>query len=103
MGYRIQFKREEITLDGEFEGLTFTAIVNPPLKVIETIASGDTAALRQGLSQVVVGWNVESEEGNPLDPTDPDAWALLPADLIVAIGNAYVERVSQLTPLQNRP
>ena len=100
MGYRVQYKTQTITLNGEFEGVEFKAVVNPPLAVIEEISSGKVEDLRNGLAKVVREWNIEDETGNALDPSDPASWSALPVDLIAEIGNAYVEAVSKLDPLR---
>lgn len=104
---KMPVRTREITLKDEWEGWTFTARTNPPIRVIEEIISGDIGRMTTALGEVVMSWNFVDEEGNDYFELDKDGKRLftpkkhiheLPTELVTAMVVTYGEEVGKNPP-----
>lgn len=96
---RMPIRKKVVNLTGTFEGWNFTGILNPPLRVIEDLTSGETSRLATGIARVVSApWNFVDEEGKALPDPELEVIRDLPIDLIEAIAKAYMEEQGKLPP-----
>lgn len=95
---RLVLRRKEIEItEGDYAGWKFTAIVNPPLRVIETLTSAKLTDMIDGLAGILVEpWNFVDEEGNVLGAPSAETIRELPLDLISAVSDAYISETTKL-------
>ena len=56
-----------VALGGEFEGMSVTVRINPKLRILADIDSGNYDRMIAALSELLLSWsNVEDEEGKPI-------------------------------------
>lgn len=64
--------------------------LNPPLRVIEDLRSGDMGRFRSALATVVLDWDFVDDDGAPLPlPRDGLNWEELPWDLEATLIRCY--------------
>jgi hypothetical protein len=96
---RMPIRKRQVNLIGDFDGWFFTGILNPPLRVIEDLTSGETSKLATGIARVVAApWNFVDEFGKDLPEPSLEVIRDLPIDLIEAIAKAYMEEQGKLPP-----
>ena len=97
---RLVLRRKEVVIkEGDYEGWQFTAVVNPPLRVIEDLGSGEISQIVKGLAKVLVPpWNFVDENGDPFPDPSEDVILEFPIDLLAVISKAYSDEVSGLPP-----
>lgn len=79
-----------VLLDGGYDGWAATMRVNPAMRVMEELRSGETARYRAGLAEVIFDWNFVDDEGKSLPlPRDGLDWDALPFDLEARLVQAY--------------
>lgn len=97
---RLIVRKREITIkDGDYAGWSFTAITNPPMRVIEELTTKDAGVtgLIKGLSQILVApWNFVDEDGNQMPDPSYDSIRELPTDLMEAVTSAYIAETTTL-------
>lgn len=96
-------RSERIVLADDFEGFELTVRTNPPLRVINLLASQEIGDLILALSEIILDWNFVDEEGEPLPPPSQETIAELPMDLVVLIAEHYQEAVNRLPPPTRKP
>lgn len=80
----------EIALDGDYEGWTATMRVNPPMRVMDELRSGDQDRFRVALAEVISAWNFVDDDGKALPlPREGLDWSILPFDLESKVVMAY--------------
>jgi hypothetical protein len=88
MGYRVITRHAIVRLRGtEFDGVEVTAEVPPSGELAEAWTKGDVA-MSALLGRNLVGWTLETEDGDPIAPT-AEALAALPSDLVTSIVLGY--------------
>jgi hypothetical protein len=95
---KLPITEKEIELKGEWEGWSFTARMNPPMKVFGLVASGDMDKISEGLALIVRAWNFVDEEGAPMADPSQGAIGDLPINLVNAISSRYVEEMTVVPP-----
>jgi hypothetical protein len=98
MKRKLPVKRQETSLDGDYEGWKFTFITNPPMGILRRITSGELDDIMFGVGEMVVDWNFVDEEGEPLGDPSPKTMDLLPIDLLVLMAQEIAEKVGQVPP-----
>jgi hypothetical protein len=88
----------EIALKNEWEGWSFTARMNPPIKTFGLVASGDFDKIIEGLSMIVRDWNYVDEDGEPMPLPSIESIGNLPVDLMNVTANRFVEEMTSLPP-----
>lgn len=88
----------DIKLTGVWEGWEFTARTNPPIGVLKWFASGDLALITKGIARIMVKWNFVDEEGDEYAPTIDAMDENMDGELLSAVANAYLERLTSLAP-----
>lgn len=87
-----------VQLTGPWEGWEFTARTNPPIGVLKWFSSGDLELIIKGIARIMLEWNFVDENGEPYPPT-PDAMdSNMDGELLSAVANAYLERLTTLAP-----
>ncbi len=78
-----------IELEAPFEGWQFEARINPKLRTVSKLSSGQTDKILEGLGELVIDWNFVDEEGNPLPPPgESDVMYDLTVDLAIKMADA---------------
>jgi hypothetical protein len=108
---KMPVRTKEISLNGEWEGWSFTARTNPPMGIISDMSSGEIDLITESIARVITDWNFVDEEGEPLpipkDIRDEDGLLiqkaveivrLIPIDLLTVVSQAYSEEVAKLSP-----
>jgi hypothetical protein len=95
---RLVVKKREITIkEGEFEGWSFNAVMNPPLRTIEDLTASGIDRMVKGLASILrPPWNFVDENGEPMADPSEDTIRDLPTDLIAAISTAYIAETTAL-------
>jgi hypothetical protein len=96
---RTAVRTVEIALDGDYEGWSASMRINPPMRIMDELRSGDIPRYRAALAEVISAWNFVDDEGRPLPlPKDGIEWDALPFDLesrlVLAYGRAIEARSS---------
>lgn len=63
---KMPVRTKEIKLDGEYKGFTFEANLAIPMKIFSYIQTGQWGLIQMALRQILISWNFNDEEGNPL-------------------------------------
>jgi len=93
----------EITLDGDYEGWTFSARLNFPCGLLDDFSANDPSRLMSAAGQLIKNWNFVDEEGNPLPQPSAESIRLLPIDLLNKMLTAVVTEAQKLPPQSSRP
>jgi hypothetical protein len=91
-------KTVAVKLTGAWEGWEFTARTNAPVGVLKWFASGDLENIVRGVAKIIVDWNFVNENGEPYSPTIDGIDENMDGDLLSAVANAYVEKLTSLPP-----
>jgi len=87
---RTAVRTVEIKLDDDYEGWSATMRVNPPMRVMDELRSGDIPRYRAALAEVIFAWNFVDDDGRPLPlPKDGIEWDALPFDLEARLIREY--------------
>lgn len=86
--FRLQRHYARLALKGEYAGLEVTMLLNPPLRVINTLNTPD--GLQAHLHELIRDWNLADEDGDPL-PLSPASVGELDDDTLTAIMTAWRE------------
>lgn len=100
---KLPVRLADFTLDGEYEGWTFTARVNPPCGVLDDLASGVFSRLLVGAGVLIKNWNFVDEEGEPLGPPSDETIGKIPSDLLNAMLTLVVAEAQKLPQQSSRP
>lgn len=95
---RMPVRTCKIKLDGDFVGFELVMRLNPKLRVIKDMASGDMDALTAALGEVILQWNFPDEQGEPMPPPSQETIEELPIDLITLIAERYQQEINKLPP-----
>jgi hypothetical protein len=87
-----------IELKDKWEGWSFVARMNPPVKTFGLVASGDFDKIIEGLSYIIISWNFVDENGDDMLAPSIGSINNLPIDLINVIANRFVEEMTILPP-----
>lgn len=88
MGYTVSPRVCVIRLrNSEFDGVEVRADVPPSARLLQAWQKGDPAMARL-LGEHLVSWNLQDEEGDPIDATS-EGLDSLPADLVVSLCLGY--------------
>lgn len=95
---RLVVRKAEMTIkEGEYAGWSFTAITNPPIRVIEELTTSGISHMVSGLAKILVPpWNFVDTDGEPMGEPSEETIRELPVDLIMAISEAYVDQSTSL-------
>jgi hypothetical protein len=97
---KMPVKARVIELDDEWLGWSFTARMNPPVRIFEDIISGEFARITDGLALIIIDWNFVDEEGVALPkPTRDIIASHVPTDLLSAITNRWTDEMIKLPPV----
>jgi len=91
-------KKQTIQLKDDYDGWSFAARINMPIKTLSMISDGTLEGLIGGLSSIVLSWNFVDETGKALGKPTDEIIGSLPFDLVSAMATAMVEAGSELTP-----
>jgi len=91
-------RTSELHLDGDYEGWSFVAKMNPKMKVLESLSTEGIANTIKGLSGILISWNFVDEEGNELAPPGVETIGELTSDLVTQVTSKYLEELSSLNP-----
>ena len=89
---KLQIKTEIVELDGDYAGWKFTARVNPPMRVVRDISSGDIERIMPALASVITEWNFIDENGVPFECSEAGLNELA-IDLMMKVATAYSDKV----------
>ena len=96
---KLPVRTREIVMKPPWDGWTFDARMNPPVRVFEDIASGDFARIIDGMTTVILSWNWVDEEGAALpSPTRVVIANNVPFDLLTAAAYAWVGEMTNVPP-----
>ena len=97
-GRKMVVKTSELRLDGDYEGWSFVAKMNPKMRVLESLSTEGIANTIKGLSGILVSWNFVDEEGKDMDTPSVETIGELTSDLVTQITSKYLEELSSLNP-----
>ena len=95
---RMPVRTCKLQLEGDFAGFELVMRLNPNLRVIKDMASGDMDALTAALGEVILQWNFPDEEGKPMPAPSQETIEELPIDLITLIAERYQQEINKLPP-----
>ena len=93
---KLPIRIKEIPLNGDWAGWNLVARVNPPLRIVGDILSGNIDRITEALAEVIKSWDFVDEEGEPLGEPSAATISELPIDLIKAVSNAFSEEVQKV-------
>ena len=94
---RMPVHTEKVEMKNEWEGWTFTALMNPPLRVYEDLISGKVDRIAPALSNVLIVWNFVDVDGNDLpQPTEQVIRDNLSLELVTAVVTSYTDKQTTL-------
>lgn len=95
---KLPIELREVELKDKWAGWSFTARMNPPIKVFGLVASGDFDKIIEGLSKIIHAWNYVDENGDPMPDPSVESIGELPIDLMNATASRFVEEMTTLPP-----
>ena len=95
---RLVLHKKEMTIkEGEYEGWQFTAITNPPMRVLEELTGSTLDSVIGGLAKILVApWNFCDTEGELMKDPSVETIKDLPIDLISAISTTYISETTSV-------
>ena len=97
-GRKMLVKTTEIKLEDEYEGWNFVAIMNPKMKVLDSLSSEGISSTISGLAGILSSWNFVDENGEPLSEPSVESIGELTSDLVGKVTEKYLEELSSLNP-----
>ena len=97
-GRKMLIRMSEIQLDGDYEGWSFTARMNPKMKVLDSLSTEGISNTVAGLAGILISWNFVDEEGIELGPPSIETINELTSDIIGQVTEKYLEELSSLNP-----
>jgi hypothetical protein len=96
---KLPVRTREIQLKAPWDGWSFTARMNPPVRVFEDISSGDFARIVDGMALIITAWNWVDEAGEPIPaPSREIISSNCPIDLLTAAANGWVQEMTAVPP-----
>lgn len=96
---RMPVRTATVELAGDFEGWTATMRVNPKMRTLDDLRSGDDVRLRAAVASLVVDWNFVDEEGEPLPAARDGGIDECTDELLGELIDAYGRKIEELAAL----
>ncbi len=95
---KMPVKTAKLDLNGDWQGWSVTTRINPPLWVLEEIASGDISRIATALGGLITDWNFVDENGDDLPKPSEDEIRKLPTDLVRVAVDAITDKITATPP-----
>jgi hypothetical protein len=91
---KLPIKTATIVLEGDYEGWELVCRTNPPMSMLQELASGDFKTLMATLPKLIISWNFVDEEGEYIGDPSEVTIAKLPTELIMGVLNKITDKIS---------
>lgn len=96
---RMPIRTGKVVLVGSYEGWTAEMRVNPPLRVLQEMESGNMDRVKEAMASLIISWDFVDEEGEPLKPAGKGGIEQCPIDLLQDLATQYGAYMREMAAL----